>query len=136
MDGVYSVSAAARKRELEAFWSDETNLGIRDDPELEHAVFPDGSPWALCSSHAKAVRQHEGGKRAGFWADKNPDSAISRICDGHDFTIVDDRFIVDPWVLHVEQLSDRCVFDLQDPADAAEIRRLYGDPRSWESTGD
>ena len=47
--------------------------------------------------------------------------------ESHDFCLVLDRFIVDPWVKNVAGLSAKAVYDLQDPADVTTILQLYGD---------
>jgi hypothetical protein len=98
------------------------------------AQFPDGTHWAICTNWANYVRRALGGRVAlfGYMGDDNPTSEIGSLAGGHDFAVVDDRFIVDGWVRNVECMEQRAVFDLQDPADAFLIERLYGDRGCWE----
>ncbi len=69
----------------------------------------------------------------GFWAEDNPVSHISKLASGHDFAIVDGRYLVDGWVVHVEAIHDSGVIDLEDAANNEMISYLYGNPLSWES---
>lgn len=71
----------------------------------------------------------------GFTAQDNPDAQVGAIVGGHDFAVVEDRWIVDPWAVHFdpESQASRYVHDRHDPGHAAEIRRLYGDPAHWSS---
>jgi hypothetical protein len=70
-------------------------------------------------------------KLYGFDSDEVPESEIVDFYGGHDFAVVDDRFIVDGWSVNVHGFSRTAVFDLLDPADAPVIRRLFGDPSRW-----
>ena len=119
--------------ELAEVFGSEKNYGVRDH-EDGPAVFPDGSTWAKCTNWARYVRRVLGERVAiyGFSEDDNPTSEIARICGGHDFAVVDNRYVVDGWAMNVERLSTRAVFDLSDPADAEEIRRLYGSRECWQ----
>lgn len=118
---------------LEALYGDDRNFPTRDD-EGDGNLFPDGSRFSTCTSWARYVMRIEGDgvHLYGFFDDDNPGSEIANLCGGHDFAVVDGRFIVDPWVKHVEGLSGRCVFDLDDPSDAEAITRLYGDRCRWK----
>lgn len=99
------------------------------------AVFPDGTPWAFCSNWAIDLQRRLGSERValfGFWAGDNPLSEVSKIADGHDFAIVDARYIVDGWLVNVEQLHKTGVFDLEDDNDLGMIFKFYGNPLTWE----
>ena len=52
--------------------------------------------------------------------------------DGHDFVVVDGRFIVDWWAKFVAGDTERVAFDMQDPQDAEYVRRYYGTPDMWQ----
>lgn len=123
----------ATKEELEAVFGPETHYGSRYDEHEELSVMPDGNQTFACTSWAGVVRRALGSRAVivGFAAGDNPASEVSALADGHDFAIVDSRFIVDGWILNVECLAKRAVFDLDDPADAPDIERLYGDRKTW-----
>jgi hypothetical protein len=97
----------------------------------EVSYLADGRRLAVCTDCARFIRDRELNTRiVGYVHDDNP-SAASELAFGHDFAIVDEPFIVDPWVVIVVGESRRAVSDLQDPEDSAEIMRLYGDPAKW-----
>jgi len=104
------------------------------------AHFANGYWWGTCTGYAMEIQSRLGAARVkvmGFHAKKNPRSEISeKVLDGHDFAIVDNRYIIDPWVRHIKvngyDFMARGIYDMDNPADLAEIHRLYGDPDSWE----
>jgi hypothetical protein len=66
----------------------------------------------------------------GFPNEKNPTAKASGWHPGgHDFAVVDDRYILDPWVRHVhaQDLATPIVYDLQDP----DTCFIYGPRAAW-----
>lgn len=120
------------KTELDGYYGNEENFRVTKEGDTA-AAFPDGNPWAICTSWAVYVRRIEGERARlfGFDSDENPASEIAQRCGGHDFAVVDGRFIVDGWVANVEGMSKQAVFDLCDPADIGDVHKLYGDPGIW-----
>lgn len=117
---------------LAALYGSDSALGVSQDEEADLAVLPDGGHATRCGDCAHYIRSLEPNTAVyGFWSKDNPSWAGARLVDGHDFALVEERYIVDPWIVETEHLSDRAVFDLHDPADAAEIHRIYGDRRTW-----
>lgn len=119
----------ARKRmaELEAYLDHIDTTVIQDGDEEAH--FPDGSPVTLCWGGADQVVRDFKGTRFGFHEREDIENSDTQ--GGHDFAVVDGRFIVDHWLKHVVG-SQRGVFDMQDPRDAQLIKHYYGDPSQWE----
>lgn len=82
----------------------------------------------------------------GYYEKDNPTSAIGQLSTGHDFAVLDGRYIIDAWVLEVENgnisthdgsvvdVGGRTVWDMEDPADTDMIATLYGDISTWERT--
>lgn len=68
----------------------------------------------------------------GFFANQNPESRLAREFMGHDFAVLDGRFIIDPWLTRVEVLAERAVFDLESPSDASIVGDLYGKRACWQ----
>ncbi|WP_109479902.1 hypothetical protein [Paraburkholderia sp. C35] len=97
------------------------------------SVFPDGSSALLCTNYARHVAAALPGRAAvvGFFEEDNPGSRLAQIAGGHDFCVVDGRWIVDPWVRLVEGESERICFDLDCTDDVATIDDLYGDRSRW-----
>ena len=118
--------------EMEEVFGNEANYNVRENPRGP-AEFPDGSNWVSCTNWAHYVRRVLGDRAQifGFDQDENPASQIAQECGGHDFAVVDERYIVDGWIKNVDHLSQRAVFDLDDPDQADEIRRYYGDRSAW-----
>jgi hypothetical protein len=112
----------------------DTFWGIEETKD-EGAVFKDsGIPATICSGFAHAIHQQLGGGRVavcGFFDYDNPDSSIARDAGGHDFAVVDERFIVDPWLVDIAE-EKRGVFDLESKGDVARVKALYGQMESWK----
>lgn len=88
-----------------------------------------------CTGYALEIKRKLGAGRVsivGYQSDPKTPTAAGDDADGHDFAIVDGRYIVDPWVHDVANLSDQGVLDLEDGGDAPEIERLYGPRSSWK----
>lgn len=98
------------------------------------ATFPDGGDWAICSYWAQDLHKRLGARvvQYGFDDEENATSEIAQLAGGHDFAVVDGRYIVDGWLVKVEQMHKTGVFDLEDESQFADITRFYGDPRCWK----
>lgn len=86
---------------------------------------------AICTSHAEYIATHENGLVCGFMVEDNP-CEIGELADGHDFALIEGRYIVDTWLYNWEESIDKPVLDMQNPDDSKLIRRFYGDPDKWE----
>lgn len=123
---------------LERLFGKEENYGTVEECTGDGALWPDGTRWSTCTNWAHYCARVLG-KRAqtlGFFDDDNPDSAVASDYGGHDFSLVDGRWIVDGWLREVACMSNRIVFDLENPDDAADIAKFYGDRNTWEESGD
>jgi len=121
---------------LEQTFGDEDAYGgrIPDEDEGEASTLANGGDWAICTSWARMVAEALPGRGRvrGFWVDDNPEATeIANICDGHDFAVVDDTYVVDGWAKHVEGIANRVVWSLNDPQDRVMINKLYGNPSTW-----
>lgn len=83
-----------------------------------------------CETVAEVVKRLEGGQIWGFSDEENPGTKYfsGDDEDGHHFTVVDNRYIVDPWMLEME---GRSVFDLDSSKDKTIIKKLYGQRSKW-----
>jgi hypothetical protein len=130
--GLESVEGR-RRQELEVRYDSDTALGARYHEHENLTLLPGGSVAAKCTNYARFIRSLEPNTAVwGFSGDANPESTIGQSLFGHDFAVVDSRYIVDPWVVERAGMSERAVFDLEDPRDAEEIRHLYGDCSTWK----
>jgi len=110
---------------------------IYDNPELvqmiEDVIYPSSF---ICSFVASAIKMLEGNKIRvyGFSTMENPDAKYftedygEDSDEGHHFAVMNDRYIIDPWVY--ENIG-RSVFDLGNKEDKDMIRYIYGDVNRW-----
>jgi hypothetical protein len=141
--------APSRVAELERKYGSDEALGVRYNERSEFSELPDGGEAGRCTDCANFIaRQEPPGtvKVMGYEEGANPTETASGARDpkrqgietngGHDFAIVEGRYLVDPWAVETAQTSDRAVFDLTDAGDRQRVRELYGDPETWEKAGD
>lgn len=129
-----TVNSADRLASLERLYGTPRSIPEKFDPDEECTVFPDGHAIAYCTNWARYVRRIQGADSCelyGFFSDAVPESSIARVHGGHDFAIVDRRYLVDAWLKEVDGTSAVAVFDLEDPANADVISRLYGPRAKW-----
>jgi hypothetical protein len=102
------------------------------------SLFPDGSSAVCCTDYARQISKKLPG-RVQIFGFANEDNPTSRVAieelhpGGHDFAVVDGRYVVDPWIRLVLGETGPIVFDMQDEQGAAEIARTYGPQSCWES---
>jgi hypothetical protein len=128
-----SVDAASLEKQF--IGRDDSFWGITEDDDLGGASFSDtGRSAAECTGYACAIHKKLGVDRVevfGFSDEENPTSSIAEAAGGHDFAVVDGRFIVDPWLTDVEGLGEKGVFDLENPEDIKLAEGFYGDSQKW-----
>ena len=109
---------------------DDDFWGITPD-DGDGAKFPNGA-GLYCTGFALTIQEKLGDrvKVWGFYADDNPGTVWDRLADGHDFAVIDDRFIVDPFATEFEA-EGTGIYDLEDAEDRSEILRIYGDQENW-----
>lgn len=134
----------------ERFGSDEA-FGVWFEPvwvdgrltDETYSVFPDGSSATVCTNYALHIQKSLPGHEVrvvGFSNERNPDCDAVREGwhpGGHDFAMIDGRWLVDPWVRLVAGERAQIVYDLTRDAEARAVAQTYGDPRLWtELCGD
>ena len=101
--------------------------------EAEEWQFPDGTACGLCTSSAIQVARQFDGLVVGYYSNDNSTAEIRLPNhDGHDFALINDRWLVDYWAWHVEGLVASPIFDLSNDADRREVTRLYGSTVKWK----
>ncbi|SOC30338.1 hypothetical protein [Thalassospira xiamenensis] len=99
------------------------------------AYLPSGEPMGTCTNCARVVASDYPGRADiyGFLCEQNPECTDDEIqcVGGHDFCVVDRRYVVDLWISLYTGLESQVVFDLQDPADRDKITQYFGNPRNW-----
>jgi hypothetical protein len=115
--------------------TEEEYVAAGHDPQWfeETALLPGGGALGICTNGANYVIKVLGqGARYGFLVDDNPsvwDGAI-RSAGGHDFAMIQGRYIVDPWYALTE--NQQGVFDLTLPKDRKLAKKIYGRPDCWK----
>lgn len=101
------------------------------------SLLADRSSAVCCTNYACFIGMVLGFDRVsvrGFANEDNPDCLVVREelhPGGHDFAVVDGRYLVDPWVKFLHGLDWQVVYDLHAPADAALAKARYGDESAW-----
>lgn len=128
---------------LEQLATDEA-MGVTWDEDGVSRL-PNGDYAVCCTSCAERIIELAEaafgvrGEVFGWEAGANPTSVVAGPThgahldkgQGHDFAIIDGRYLVDPWAAHVQGSAERAAFDLNDPLDRARVGELFGDPRRW-----
>ncbi len=124
---------------------DDEYWGIETNSEGESIFINSGYSGTQCTGFACAISKIMSARTKiyGFEEKDNPSSEIGRLTGGHDFAVIDDRFIIDPWLIDVESgkiitksgieivLNGQGVFDLQDDVDKPLVETLYGSQDCW-----
>jgi len=109
-------------------------LGL-ENPDAS-AYLPHGGSATCCTDYAMHIYLALPGRVVifGFSNEDNPTSRFAQeaMAEGHDFAIVDKRYIVDPWPRLVPAEFNQMVFDLEDAVDAALVLDIYGPRDCWE----
>lgn len=103
------------------------------EPDEGVWIFDSGGFCCRCVDAAIKVIQKFGGRVVGYNCSQNPSALIGKkLCEGHDFAVVAERFIVDYWAFQVARVIERPVLDITQPKDYQLVRQLYGDENKWE----
>lgn len=95
-------------------------------------VFRSGGCCGRCTDSAIKVAEAFAGRVVGYYSSENHSASVGNgCCEGHDFAIIADRFIVDYWAYRVARVIDRPVFDLRDPKQLDLARLFYGNEGFW-----
>ncbi len=121
---------------------EEGNRKYQEQPNIKltwTSVFQNGDSATCCTNYARYIRNKLKRRRSvkiyGFKNEDNPTAkiVIERLHPGgHDFAVIDERFLVDPWVKLVCLKADRVVFDIHDQKDWLYIKEMYGSKSNWK----
>ena len=100
------------------------------DEEEGCSYLPGNLSYGICT-HSAAYVLHTLGKGE-IWGSSDSPGAAIELVGGHDWAIIDRRYIVDPWLHTFTGESDQLVFDLKNPADKEAILHWYGLPSTWK----
>ncbi len=132
--GLYFVDVHNRRLSLSEFEALYAELG--DDMPGTESFLSDGGSGTCCTNYAAFIYKTLPGrvKIFGFANEDNPECDIVREQlhpGGHDFALVDDRFLVDPWCLLVAGQDWPVVYDSHEGEDLFTLLVRYGPPQRW-----
>jgi hypothetical protein len=119
---------------LKARFESDEGMGITQD-ERDVSILPDGNDAAICTNCAQMVTREFGGVVVGTEVPIKAAGAEAMWTSGHDWAIVAERYLVDPWAKLTAMTTGQAVFDLANPADAALVAEIYGHPTQWKANG-
>lgn len=101
------------------------------------SVFPDGLDAVCCTWYAVQVYKAYPGRVQilGFANQDNPTSLVAREQlhpGGHDFAVLDNRYIIDPWLKLVACVTEEVVLDLTVENDVNCALNRYGPRNLWQ----
>lgn len=118
----------AKALEVEkAYLKKDAELAKADDIEIN------GHPFITCTNSAKWMKKtfFPKAKIMGFYEEDNPESEIGQAAGGHDFLVIDNRYILDMWYKHIENHEDAPILiDMETQKDL--LKKYYGDPKTWK----
>ncbi len=110
--------------------SDEEHFCLTDD----EWQFRDGTSCAICTSAAKQIAERFNGQVLGYDSINNPCANIGLPnLDGHDFALIDDRWLVDYWAWRVVRIIPEPILDLSSGEGITAARVRYGRMNAWQS---
>lgn len=130
--GIAGPSPSPEALRLASLFDTDEKMGATYDEEEGCSYLPGNLSYGICT-HSAAYVLHTLGKGEiwGSSEDDNPGEAV-KLVGGHDWAVIDRRYIVDPWLHTFTGESDQLVFDLKNPADKEAILHWYGPPSTWE----
>ncbi len=96
-------------------------------------LFCGGGQCSMCTDSAQRIATRFKGMVVGYYSRDNPRAAIGLPeVDGHDFALIDKRWLVDYWAWRVSGISPKPILDLSNAADRIAACVLYGPANVWE----
>ena len=117
-----------KKDSLESLFGNYSKLPIQHENEWE--IISNFGPFCVCTNCARYVVQKVGGIVVGFGEGTNPTSH-KEFVDGHDFALVEGRYLVDIWGKFFAGTSNNAVIDLENKIELKNKLTLYGEIKTW-----
>lgn len=84
---------------------------------------------STCTNTAVYLAERLNGDVFGYSTDDNPLAKMGKDEGGHDFALIDERWLVDFWAQ--DTYEQPWLYDLQDPDEAEVVAELYGNMDLW-----
>jgi hypothetical protein len=113
---------------VKAFKAEDDRLAAL--PETEE----NGNPFTICTNGARWIKEQffPNAKVVGYQHDKNPTAEIGLWTCGHDFLVIEGRYILDLWYRYITGDGDRAPILLDIHTQPALVKRYYGDINKWK----
>jgi hypothetical protein len=111
----------------------EKDEELFNDPRSEDY----GNPFTICTNGAKWVRDHffPTAIVTGYNIEDNPTAHIGQETFGHDFLLLDNRYVIDFWYnVVVGEGNAPILLDMKTQMDL--VNKYYGNPEKWTPLGD
>ncbi len=134
------LSALGLPEKVPAISLESVEDSLREQSQVESldciSYLPGGGSGVCCTDYARQIAHIFWGRVAvvGFANDDNPTARAVREewhPGGHDFAVLDNRFLIDVWPKLVLGKSEKTVYDLADPDDRAKALETYGPRECW-----
>lgn len=120
-------------QELERFINDLNEEEYYDEKEGVW-LFRNGGQCSICTDSAIRIARRFDGIVLGYYSINNPDAKIGLpMIEGHDFTLISSRWLVDYWAWNIALLVPKPIFDLLDPEDEGLVVRYYSSSICWQT---
>lgn len=128
--GIAGPSPSKEALRLANIFDTDEKIGVEYDEEEGASYLPGRKLYfGHCTSVAAYVLSTL--KKGEIWGVGDGVKAHANHGNGHDWSVIDRRYIVDPWNSTFTGETDQVVFDLQNPADAESIEYWFGDRKNW-----
>jgi hypothetical protein len=95
-------------------------------------LFSKGGQCGVCTEGAIRISIRFGGILYGYESKANPSAFIGGDnCFGHDFVIVDRKYLVDFWAYSFAAIIKQPLFDLTNRSERAKVAYYYGPSNKW-----
>lgn len=129
----YQFSEIERKVNIafNAYLDEDANIACELEKEEEENGEHSGHPFFICTNGAEWVRDNFFPEAVimGYHHDNNPTAEIGEVEGGHDFLILDGRYIIDFWYRSTYENDSPILLDMEK--DQSLVSRYYGDPATW-----
>lgn len=96
-------------------------------------LFSNGGQCTTCTDSAWRIATQFSGRVVGYYSRDNP---IARIglpeVEGHDFALINERWLVDYWAWRIARIAPKPILDLSRAADRTAACVLYGPTYVWK----
>lgn len=106
---------------------------LKEDKRISKTLQDEeGHPFIVCTNIAKWLKKnfYPNAEIMGYHTENNSDAEIGQDAGGHDFILIDNRFIIELWFSQIEEKDCPILFDLKENPEL--VKKYFGDVDKWE----